>query len=103
MTFIIEQIPVERFSKIPFCELPKLLPHKNKLFSRVRILIHIKEPKLREFVIIASAHTAYKRMLSMNDFVMRKRKNKMLEKSVAHGKRKLVMMISPIYAVKAHI
>ena len=77
---------------VPFDELPEFRAHEAKLLARVRKLIAVKAAQCRKLLLVRAEHFVQHRFFAVHDLVMRVGENKILRKSVHHGKCQLIML-----------
>ena len=93
---IIKQVPLELLVIVPLVKLTDIAAHKHKLLTRVSKHITDKSTHTLELLLIAAGHFIDKRTLSVNNLIMRNRKNKVLRKRINKTERELILMpVSP--------
>ena len=65
----------------------------------MRIHIHIKRPRLREFHLILTEHLLEDRRLAVDDLVVGKRQQVSLPVKISHGESQLIVVPSPVQRI----
>src|SRR6185503_13934187 len=86
------QMPINAAIRVPFGALADFAPHEEQLLAGEEPLVTQQRAQVGEALPVIAGHAADKRPFTVNDFVMRKRKNKILVMMIKHRERKIVLM-----------
>ena len=76
----------------PFNELTELLTHEHQLLAGMRHHVTHERTHTAELFVVVAGHLIYQRAFSVNDFIVRHRKNKVFGKSIEERKREKIMV-----------
>ncbi len=84
---------------VPLRRLAYIRRHKQKLFAGMRKHIGQKKPRIGPSLPVIPWHFFKKRSFSIHDFIVRNGQNKILGKSINHGKGQHVLMEPPVHGL----
>src|SRR6266496_73810 len=99
----LQQMPVEAGFVIPFVPLAEFTSHKEQFFSRQGIHISEKQAQVGKFSPFISRHFSQQGRFTMDHFVMGKRHDKVLRKSIHGTKGELIVMKSSMNRIKPKV
>ena len=99
MGSVLEKMPVQAFIMDPLFPLAELPSHEQELFAWLGKHVTQEDSQVGEFLPIVPRHLAQQRALALDDFVMRKRQDKVLMECVQHPKGQVVVMVFSVDGV----
>src|SRR5215831_1680549 len=96
-------MPVEAARFAPFAALREFLAHKEKLFARMGVVIAIKQAKISELLPQIAKHFVEQRVFTVDDFVVREKKNEVFGEDVKHGEHDFVMLVFAVDGIVREI
>ena len=93
--FVLQQVPVEAASLAPFLALGNLLSHEQQFFSGMRELIAEKQTQIGELLPHVAGHFVKKRVLAVDDFVVREGQDEIFGEGVKKREGQLVVLVAP--------
>jgi len=100
---MLEKMPIQAVSFAPFVALGKFLPHEKKFFAGMRILIREQEAEIGKLLPEIAGHFVKKRVFSMDDFVVGKRKQEILAEGVKEREREIVVLVLAVNGIGGKI
>ena len=90
---VLEEVPIEAASFAPFVALGELLAHKEKFLAGMGVLIRIKKAEIGELLPHVAGHFVEERVFAVDDFVVRKGKEKIFGEGVEQRKSELIVFV----------
>ena len=99
----VKQIPLKLACRIPLVKLTDFRAHKGELFTWVNHHISDKGTNARELHIIVARHFIYKRAFTVNNLIVRNRKQEVFGECIEKAEGKRIVMERAVKRVERHI
>jgi len=93
MGIVLEEMPVKTAGFAPFITLGEFLAHEEKFLARVGALIGVQQTEIGELLPRVAGHFVEKRVFSVDDFVVRERKQEIFREGVKQREREFVVLV----------
>ena len=93
MQVILQEVPIEAALFGPFVALTEILPHEEKFFAGMGVLIREEEAEIGELLPHVAGHFVEERVFAVHDFVMREGKHEIFGESINERKGDFVVLV----------